>query len=198
MITHANTRLSGSTLKIDKNKVTALGPSLYLSDVTLENHAKSDDLIVAGMQMRGGVFDQHGELRDFHFQFGHFDSVAFRGRFSGVDFGAWDEADDASITACDFSDAVLLRCRFLRTDFTGFRWPKTTGFLILNPSQALSYVRARDWPPELGIDLEVSCDIDPECSAIAHAAADVAKGDGLDIAALFKLLSGLPGLQIYP
>ena len=189
--------ISNTVLVLERGGTHSLGPNLYIDNCRLRVECASEHLIMAGLYMRGGHFDQKSLLMDRHFSRVHFERVAFTGAYAGVDFGGWDDADDATIVCCTFENATLSRCRFLRADVSDFLWPATAGFVIHRPSEALGFIRSHDWPAELGLDLEVSCDIDPECSAIAHDSLELARADRISIQKLHNIVRTIPNIQFY-
>ena len=78
---------------------------------------------IQSLRMEGGRFEQKKQLTNIQLNTCHFDGVTFTGSFSGVDFGWWNDDEDASIKNCDFSNAQLKGVSFLQRKYRTARLP---------------------------------------------------------------------------
>lgn len=189
--------LTGQTVLLNNTDMHVLGPRLVLNDCVVACDSVAKGLTVVGLRMNGGRFVQTRRLCNKQFAYGHFHGVAFEGTFSGCDFGSWDGTEDASLSSCDFSKAILDGVRFLNVDPAGTTFPPWPGVIITNPIAALDAVRERTWPTQsLRISMEVACDNDPECTVIALRLDDLAKRGLISIDACADLIRDLPGVAL--
>ena len=187
--------LSNDSVTIPEGEVSILGPDLTLADCRLTSSAKRGELVLVEMVMQGGQFVQNSVAEDFHYSGGKFERVKFFGEFSGCDFGDWDSPGSAYVKNCDFSLARLHNCRFLNCEMSGTRFAPWPTFVLLNPANAFSHVKANDWPKKLKIVLNIYTDIDPECSAVVADAAVLAQENGMGLNELRRLLEAIPGFS---
>ena len=192
-----NNHLSKQEIKLDKGQVNVLGPNLILVECDVISHSTNDELIVAGLTMRGGSFIQKLTLSNFHFKHTHFSNVNFDGNYVGCDFGGWDSVDNASIESCDFSGANLDGCRFLNCDAEALKFPIWPCFVIFNPTASLSFVSSRKWPGKIGMLLQIYTDSDPECTAVCGDAGRIAAKNGIALQDFRSLLESIPGISIF-
>lgn len=188
--------VNNSVIQLKEDLVTVLGPNLELNNCVIESFADGKGIVLAGVVMQGGVFDQRVKLSDFHFRRATFDSVKFKGEYSGCDFGDWDDTVNPHISRCDFSAAVMDGCRFLNCDMAGIVTPKWPCFRWMHPATARDLVMSKSWPKGVGLILDISTDIDPECVAIVLDASVIAKDSNLPLEQLRPMLEAIPGVEI--
>lgn len=136
-----NTRILRKRLLLSNLDVNLLGPDLVLENCSVHSDCQSKALIISGLVMTDGHFNQQDRaLTDFHFEFAHFSDVKFTGKFVGCTFGDWVSAATSSIRSCDFTEAGLEDCRFLNCDIESTRLPKWPAFTIVNPAEARDFV----------------------------------------------------------
>jgi len=192
-----DTRISRKRLLLSNLEVNLLGPDLVLENCSVHSDCQSKALIISGLVMTDGHFNQQDRaLTDFHFEYAHFSDVKLTGKFVGCTFGDWVSAATSSIRSCDFTEAGLEDCRFLNCDIESTRLPKWPAFTIVNPAEARDFVMSRPWPSKTRIALDVYTDTDPECAAICGDAAQLAKSDDIPIDELRTLLEAVPGIKI--
>ncbi|MEZ0191460.1 hypothetical protein AB9X41_19815 [Ralstonia solanacearum] len=107
-------KISRQVVELGEVGVSVLGPNLDLNNFSVISRADTRGVVFGGVTMIGGVFDQKIRLEDFPFQKVHFSKVKFKGEYFGCDFGDWDDVRVSSISDCDFSEASMHGCRFLR------------------------------------------------------------------------------------
>lgn len=193
-----NEQLSGQTLVLKDDDANVLGPGLVLQECTVISECENQAIIIAGLTMTGGRFEQKRPLSNFHFERAHFRGVAFSGDYVGCDFGDWDSRENSSITNCTFANARLDGCRFLNCDQNSIEFPGWPCFTITNPVSAREYVLSQPWPSKLGIVLDIYTDTDPECVAVCGDAERIAKKNDISLEALHALLLGIPGAILTP
>lgn len=192
----SHTVLAGQTIQLEARSMHSLGPALRLEDCTVDSSSDAKGLILGGLQMTGGKFLQRKRLSNVHFTRSHFHGVQFEGTFSGCDFGAWDDADAASISHCDFSAARLDGCRFLAAPMETIGLPRWPCFTVIDPFNAVGHVQSRTWPGKLGIALFTHVDWDPTCVAVCGDAERMAQRNGLSLDQMRVELAGIPGLHV--
>lgn len=183
-------------VRLSADLVTVLGPNLELHDCTVESFADNRGVVIAGVVMSGGVFDQHVRMANFHFEKIRFNNVQFKGEYVGCDFGDWDDVKVPRISDCDFSAATLHECRFLNCDMTRVTTPKWPCFRMINPAEARDFVKSKSWPKGIGLMLDIYTDTDPECVALAANAAAMAEDSKVPLDQLRVMLEGIPGVEI--
>lgn len=188
--------VNDSVIRLEGDLATVLGPNLELNNCVVESFVDGRGIIFAGVVMYGGVFDQRVRLSNFHFSRAVFDAVKFKGRYSGCDFGDWDDVVIPGISRCDFSDAVMDGCRFLNCDMADIVTPKWPCFGWMHPAAARDFVMSKSWPKGVGLILDISTDIDPECVAIVLDASVIAKDSNLPLEQLRPMLEAIPGVEI--
>ena len=196
MVQLSETTLSEREIEFNATDVHFLGPKLTLLDCTLRVRARAKNFIVPGMRMINGRFEILSNLIDIQFDNAHFEGVTFTGKYSGIDFGSWDDSAQASIRDCDFSGAIMNGSRFRSTDISTIKLPAWPGFIIKNPIAAANYVMNHKWPENLGVVLEVTCDEEPSCSGTADNAQILADADGISLTEMRELLEPIPGMTI--
>lgn len=188
--------LNSEVLKLENDNPSVLGPGLILNNCILDSRIPADCMIIAGLTMTGGNFNQHVELRDFHFENAHLNNVIFTGKFIGCDFGDWDDTSTSSINNCDFKDCHLDGVRFLNADVDSIALPKWPHFFIRSPEKCDPNINIHGLPKKLGITLNVYFDEEPECSAIVGNAQRLAEENGISIDEIRKILSGIEVIEI--
>lgn len=192
-----DTSISRERLLLSNLEVNLLGPNLVLENCDVHSDCQREALVVSGLTMTGGSFNQQGRaLTDFHFERAHFSGVTFTGNFAGCTFGDWDAVETSSVRNCDFTQAGLEDSRFLNCDIDSMRLPGWPVFTIVNPAEARDFVMSRPWPSKMRIALDVYTDNDPECVAICGDAAKLAKSDDISLDELRTLLEAVPGMKI--
>lgn len=192
----SNKSLSGAVVNLDDEQVNVLGPGLVLTNCEVVSDCAGEAIVIAGLRMTGGKFEQRRTLSNFHFEHAHFEAVSFSGTYVGCDFGDWNSVEASSIAGCDFSNAHLDGCRFLNCNTSSIGFPVWPCFTILNPSKALEYVSSNEWPAKIGLMLKIYTDVDPECVAVCGDAARIAKKGGTSLGELKGMLEGIPGMRI--
>lgn len=185
-------------IDLKKDLVTMLGPGLELQDCIVESHADAKGLILAGIIMTGGSFQQHVRMTNFHFEKASFRGVKFKGEFFGCDFGDWNDANRPRIAGCDFLDASMHECRFLNCDMANIATPRWPFFQLSHPMRARAFVMSKSWPKGVGVGLalDVYTDTDPECAAIVVSAKIMAERSDIPLDHLRALLETIPGVEI--
>ncbi|MCA6064827.1 pentapeptide repeat-containing protein [Thalassolituus marinus] len=173
-----------------------LGPGLILNDCTVDSRVSSEHVIIAGLTMTGGNFNQHVELRDFHFENAHLEYVTFTGEFVGCDFGDWDDISISSIKNCNFENCKLDGVRFLNSDMDTITLPGWPHFHIRFPEKCKPNIGFKNLPRKLGITLEVYFDEEPECSAIVGNAQRLAEDNGISLGEIREMLSCIDGVDV--
>ena len=196
MVQFRDTILTGKDIEFNNSDMHFLGPNLVMVDCKLSIKSKRKGFGVVGFHMKGGQFEIVNYLADMQFDQAQFEDVKFKGRFSGIDFGWWDNSETGWIKNCDFTEATLDACRFLSTDMSTIKLPRWPIFHIPDPIRLASWVSERKWPPKLAIALEVATDIEPGCSASVDNAQMLADADGIGLAEMRELLSTIPGIVI--
>jgi len=188
--------LNSEILELVNDNPSVLGPRLILNSCIVESRLPSKCTIIAGLTMTGGNFNQHVELKDFHFENAHFDNVTFTGEFVGCDFGDWDDTSKSSIEKCDFKDCKLDGVRFLNADIDTITLPKWPHFFIRSPDKCNPNIDTKSLPKKLGITLSVYFDEEPECSAIAGNAQRLADENEVSMEQIREMLSSIEGIEI--
>lgn len=188
--------INDSVIQLKEDLVTVLGPNLELNNCVVESFADEKGIVLADVVMHGGVFDQRVKLSDFHFRRVRFDAVKFKGEYSGCDFGDWDDVATPRISGCDFSATVMDGCRFLNCDMGSIVTPKWPCFRLMQPAGARDFVMSKSWPKGVGLILDISTDIDPECVAIVLDASVMAKDSNVPLEQLRPMLEAIPGVEI--
>ena len=188
--------LSSEVLELVHDGYSVLGPQLNLDDCIVVSRAPAECLIIAGLTMSGGSFNQHVELRDFHFENAHLNKVTFTGKFVGCDFGDWDDTSTSSIENCDFKDCHLDGVRFLNADVDTIALPKWPHFFIRSPEKYNPNIDTQSLPKKLGITLSVYFDEEPECSAIVGNAQRLADENQISMEKIRVILSSIEGIEI--
>ncbi len=178
------------------DEVNVLGPDLVLKGCSVLSSCTAEALVIGGLRMDGGVFSQRSPLSNYHFERAHFEGVSFVGSYVGCDFGDWDSAQNSSVANCDFTNARLDGCRFLRCEPQTILFPKWPCFTIINPKAACQYVSSQRWPGRIGTTLGIYTDADSECVAITGDAERLAKKNNLSLSDLRILLMKIPGILI--
>jgi hypothetical protein len=191
-----NQHLSQQEIVLTDDEVNVLGPELALEDCLISSSCTAEALVIAGLRMKGGVFDQRSHLSNYHFERAHFDGVSFVGSYAGCDFGDWDSDQKSSIVNCDFTNARLDGCRFLRCKPETIRFPKWPCFTIVNPGAARQHVLSQSWPGRVGSTLGIYTDADSECVAITGDAERIANKNMLLLPDFRGLLMKIPGILI--
>ncbi len=191
-----NQHLSQQEISLSDDEVNTLGPELVLEDCSVVSSCTAEAIVIAGVRMKGGVFDQRLPLSNYHFERAHFERVSFIGSYSGCDFGDWDSEQKSSIVDCDFTNARLDGSRFLRCKTETIRFPKWPCFTIVNPRSARQYVISQNWPGRVGTTLDIYTDADSECVAITGDAERIAKKNKLSVTDFRNLLIKIPGILI--
>lgn len=191
-----NQNLSRQKVVLTDNEVNVLGPDLILDECSVCSECSAEALVIAGLRMNGGVFEQKSPLSNFHFERAHLDGVSFFGSYSGCDFGDWDTDQNSSIANANFANARLDGCRFLNCDARTILFPRWPCFTIIDPSAARQFVMLQAWPGRLGGVLDLYTDQDPECMAITGDAERIAKKYGLSLLDLKKSLETIPGILL--
>lgn len=191
-----NQHLSQREISITDDEVNVLGPDLVLEGCSILSSCTAEALVIAGLRMKEGAFDQRSPLSNYHFERAHFEGVSFVGSYSGCDFGDWDSDQKSSIVNCDFTNARLDGCRFLRCKTETIRFPKWPYFTIINPGAARQYVLSQSWPGRVATTLGIYTDVDPECVAITGDAERIAKKNKLALSDFRDLLAKIPGILI--
>ncbi|WP_341679300.1 hypothetical protein [Niveibacterium sp. SC-1] len=189
-------KLSQLKLELTGDELCSLGPALELDHCHVVSRCRERMLVVPGLTMRGGSFEQKVQLTNFQFSDAHFQGVRFEGKYVGCDFGDWDSVAQASISDCDFSAAVLDACRFLNCQPETIRFPPWPCFAIFHPHAAASTVASKNWPDELEVVLDTYRDALPACAAIVRDARKLAREQAMPLDALLDLLKSLPGIHL--
>ena len=158
--------LNSEVLELASDSSSVLGPGLILNSCIVDSRVPAEYIIIAGLTMTDGNFNQQVELKDFHFENAHLNNVIFTGKFIGCDFGDWDDTSTSSISNCDFKDCYLDGVRFLNADVDTITLPKWPHFFIRSPEKCNPNIDTQSLPKKLGITLNVYFDEEPECSAI--------------------------------
>ena len=188
--------LNSEVLKLENDNPSVLGPGLILNSCILDSKIPADCMIIAGLTMISSNFNQHVELKDFHFENAHLNNVIFTGKFIGCDFGDWDDTSKSSINNCDFKDCHLDGVRFLNADVDTIALPKWPHFFIRSPEKCDPNINIQGLPKKLGITLNVYFDEEPECSAIVGNAQRLADENGISIDEIREILSSIEGIEI--
>jgi hypothetical protein len=198
MVQYRDTVIEGKTIELNSTDVHFLGPNLSFINCHFFIKAKSKNFIIRDVKITGGSFERIAGFTDMQFDRVQFENVKFKGRFSGIDFGWWDSSESGSIKNCDFSEATLDACRFLRTDMSTIKLPNWPIFHIPDPLRLAAWVREHKhkWPPKLAIALDVATDIEPGCSASVDNAQMLADADGIALSEMHQLLIQIPGVVI--
>ena len=183
-------------IRLDEDLVTVLGPNLELNDCTVESFADNRGLVIAGVVMSGGVFDQRVRLENFHFEKIVLKNVRFKGEYVGCDFGDWDDVQVPRISSCDFSATILHECRFLNCDMAHMVTPKWPCFRLINPADARDFVKSKSWPKGIGLMLDIYTDTDPECVALVVNAGAMSEDSKMPLDQLRVMLEEIPGIEI--
>lgn len=188
--------INDSVIQLRGNLATVLGPKLELNNCVIESFVDGRGIIIVDLIMRDGVFDQRVKLSDFHFGKATFEAVKFKGRYSGCDFGDWDDVENPHISRCDFSAAVMHGCRFLNCDMGNVTTPKWPCFRLMQPAEARDFVMSTSWPKGIGLTLDICTDTDPECVAIVLDASVMAGESNVPLERLRPILEAIPGVEI--
>src|SRR5262249_41900853 len=114
-----NQQIIGQSLYLNDDEIRhVLGPNLSLVDCEIKI-ACATDVIIAGVNMHGGVFSLEKPLTDRQLYRFSFDRVRFYGTYSGCDFGNRDKGHGPGVIDCDFSGATLDNCRMMNVDIAG-------------------------------------------------------------------------------
>lgn len=191
-----NQRLAHQKIVLTDDEVNVLGPCLEMDECHIASDCEEKALLIMGVRMKGGVFEQSRTLSNFRFKNAHFDGVKFYGKYSGCDFGDWDSEEQSSIVNCDFSGARLDGSRFLRCKPESIGFPKWPCFTMIDPSAARQFVLSQSWPGRIGMVLDIYTDVDPECVAITGDAERIAKKNKVLLSDFRDLLVKIPGILI--
>jgi hypothetical protein len=187
-------KLVGECISLSDDAVNFLGPELTLQDCIVNSDCSGRAISESGVRMYGGCFSQLRPLHNHAFERAHFNGVKFSGAFVGCDFGNWDSLEIGSIENCDFSEALLDGCRFLRCNPETIIFPQWPYFTILNPSNARDFVLSQNWPKKFLIKLDIYTDVDPECVACVGDAIRLSKDCQLELSEMKKLLMSVPSI----
>lgn len=188
--------LNSEVLELASDSSSVLGPGLILNSCIVDSRVPAEYIIIAGLTMTDGNFNQQVELKDFHFENAHLNNVIFTGKFIGCDFGDWDDTSTSSISNCDFKDCYLDGVRFLNADVDTITLPKWPHFFIRSPEKCNPNIDTQSLPKKLGITLNVYFDEEPECSAIVGNAQRLAEENEISIDEIRKILSSIEGIEI--
>jgi hypothetical protein len=194
-LTHQS--LHGETIDLIREKeLHALGPGLVLEGCTINSAVGAKGAVFAGVAMSGGAYHQSMPLKNFEFDCVHFNHVKFTGEFNGVTFGNYADPKLGSIAGCDFSGATLDGCRFAHCDPDGMVFGAWPSFVIVNPQRAHGQVRAMQWPGDLGLLMDISCDQDDAFTIVTVHLPAISGVDGSMLPALRDQLSKVEGVRI--
>lgn len=196
MVQYREKKIENETIDLNAEDVHFLGPKLEFINCNIAIKARAKNFIIRDVKITGGSFERVAGFTDMQFDRVQFEDVKFKGRFSGIDFGWWDNSETGWIKNCDFTEATLDACRFLSTDMSTIKLPHWPIFHIPDPIRLASWVSERKWPSKLAIALEVATDIEPGCSASVDNAQMLADADGISLAEMRELLSTIPGIVI--
>lgn len=188
--------LNSKVLELDASGTSVLGPGLILINCTVDCWVSEEAIVMTGLTMAGGNFNQYVELRDFHFENARFEGVTFSGEFVGCDFGDWDDISTSSIKNCNFEGCKLDGVRFLNADMDTIALPKWPHFYIRFPGKCKPIIGFKNLPKKLGVTLSVYFDEEPECSAIVGNAQRLAEDNGISLDDIREMLSGIEGVEI--
>ncbi|MEM1034803.1 MAG: hypothetical protein AAGN82_30970, partial [Myxococcota bacterium] len=138
--------------------------------------------------MLGGTWEQKPADDGIQFDKCSFDGVRLKGDLYGFDFGSWDNEPDTFIRSCDFSAAVLIKCRFINTSMDSLTMPSWPTFTVTNPSQVLNEILALNLPSKIAFEMELACDVPPEVSFVADNLDLIAEAEGITAEEVAELL----------
>ncbi|WHI45857.1 hypothetical protein [Microbulbifer sp. VAAF005] len=163
-----NQTLDGQELVLKDAEVNVLGPGLTLNRCTIVSEASAKALSFSGVSVVDSTFISKVTLADFQWCKVNLKGVNFLGRYSGCDFGQWEEfhGKTGGIVDCDFRGAELDNCRFMNCDVNSLAFPKWPYYTITSPRDQASSIKASSWPGKLELIMSIFADSPEDCVAV--------------------------------
>lgn len=143
----------GETLTVGGHRfVDFVSHGTLLEDCTLIIRGAARGVVFHGATFRRCVIQAKRPFTNFSWHDVRLEQCVFQCSLIGCDFGprpdAYPDHPQGVVTACDFSQAPLHRCRFFRCDMAGQTLPPWPCFTVLEPEQHAALQRPGDDPPQ--------------------------------------------------
>jgi hypothetical protein len=198
MIQFSDQEISDERLVLDSaTELYYLGHNLTLRNCTLVIKVPARALVIARTRLINCKIEAKRVLKNFRWENIRMQGCQFMGRFVGNDFGSWPGRSwpEAGLEDCDFTQAHLEECRFLKCEIGTLRLPRWPYFTLLDPGHRASELGRVPWPgPKGPIIGDVLAQTPPEARALTYAAPALAKWCGTTPEAIKAVLEKLDGV----
>jgi len=137
MIHLQNQEIENSEIVLEGKEYQYLGPNLVLKNCRIVIRLSARSLTITEVKFVGCQIDAKRKLINCQeWCRNSIRQCTFTGTYSGNDFGHWD-SPLGELQDCDFSKAILDRCRMMDCDVKSIRFPRWPCFTVLQPGSAL-------------------------------------------------------------